>query len=61
MKKKYLRPWLRVVEINGDDIVCTSGEEVKSMRVELNDYDTFENKPRTSGVDWNGEGTGSDF
>lgn len=50
MKKKYLRPWLRVVEINGDDIVCTSGEDMKPMSIELDNYDTY-----------NGEDTRSDF
>lgn len=52
MKKKYLRPWLRVVEINGDDIVSTSGEDdkMRPMSIELDDYDTY-----------NGEGTRSDF
>lgn len=65
MKSKYQYPWLKVVEINESSMLCTSGEEPESMKVQLNDYDTYEDKstPRnsSSAVDWNGVGTGSDF
>lgn len=65
MKSKYQYPWLKVVEINESSMLCTSGEDdkTKPMQVELNDYSTYEDTHRdpSSGVDWDGVGTGSDF
>lgn len=44
MKKNYVHPWLKIVEIDGRDIVCTSGEDdrVTPMNIELDVYDTYD-------------------
>lgn len=59
MKKNYKLPRMRAVEIKESDMLCSTGE----VNVIMNDYDTYEDKPRnvSSGVKWDGEGTGSDF
>lgn len=63
MKKNYLLPRQNVVEIDEMEMLCnpSGGTLAKKMRVEMNDYDTYEDKPRSSGLDWSGTGTGSDF
>lgn len=62
MKKNYKLPRMRAVEIKASDMLCTS-EKPTPMSVELNDYSTYEDTPRnsSSGVKWDGVGTGSDF
>ena len=62
MKKNYKLPRMRAVEIKESDMLCTSETDaVKTMRINMNDYGTYEDKPRSNSVDWNGVGTGSDF
>lgn len=53
MKNKYLAPRQRVVELNEFEMLCTSEPVKSSMRVDLNDYDTYEPNE--------GNDTGSDF
>lgn len=62
MKKSYRRPWLKVVELNENDMVCTSGTSTSKMYIEMKDYDTYEENPNQSRSIWtNNDGTGSDF
>lgn len=62
MKKNYKLPRMRAVEIKESDMLCTSeNDEVKPTLIDMNDYSTYEDKPRSNSVDWNGVGTGSDF
>lgn len=61
MKKNYLLPRQNVVEIDEEEMLCTTspGTETRSMKVKMNDYDTYtepEDKSVNS-VNW----TGSDF
>ena len=62
MRKKYLLPQQKIVEIEEEESFCqTSG----SMKVVMKDYETYEDEstPRTdpNSVNWDGVGTGSDF
>lgn len=63
MKKRYFLPQQKIVELDEEEMLNTSPGEVKPMSIELNDYSTYEDTPRTpsSDVNWNGVGTGSDF
>lgn len=64
MKKNYKLPRMRAVEIKESDMLCTSeNDEVKPTLIDMNDYDTYKDTPRnaSSGVKWDGVGTGSDF
>ena len=60
MKKNYKNPRMRAVELKASNLLSDS---TTPMNVELNDYSTYEDTPRTpsSSVDWSGTGTGSDF
>lgn len=64
MKKNYKLPRMRAVKIKESDMLCNTGA-VKPMKVELNNYSTFEetkiDRTSSDAVDWTGEGTGSDF
>lgn len=64
MKRNYMLPRQSVVEIDERGVLCEgSNTDTQRMKVELKDYDTYEEKstPRTTTVDWDGVGTGSDF
>lgn len=62
MKKNYKHPRMRAVEIKASRLLSGSETDaVKHMRINMNDYSTYEDKPRSNSVDWNGVGTGSDF
>ena len=68
MKRKYLLPRLKVLEINGSDMLCESYQSnkatVNSMNIGLDDYSTYSEpiQPRSgNSVDWSNAGTGSDF
>lgn len=67
MKNNYLLPRQNVVEIDEEEMLCTSpqGDTPTPLKVGLSDYGTYEEKstPRKdpNSVDWDGVGTGSDF
>lgn len=64
MKRKYLLPRLKVLEINGSDMLCQSITTVNSMNIGLDDYSTYSEPIQSrsgNSVDWSNAGTGSDF
>ena len=67
MRKKYLLPRQKVVEIDEGDALCQESEDIgmRTMKMLLNDYDTYTEPIQPKGtanyVNWEGEGTGSDF
>lgn len=64
MKKNYKLPRMRAVEIKESSLLSDSETDaVKPMLIDMNDYDTYQDTPRnvSSGKEWDGNGTGSDF
>lgn len=59
MKKNYKLPRMRAVEIKASSLLSDSDV----MRIHMDDYSTYNKSTRTNpnAVNWDGEGTGSDF